>query len=155
MWLLNPFLLKYTDGKLGSPDKSGALLELQKFSPTQSGFVLRPKYWVVQQNHTYRTVNLISGTSGVQQFPVIPSLQSNHLLYREGGVSFISCTIFFVLGIMWNKSSKVRTYLLLSSVHIFSWLHTSSMPSGWPWHTHHTSSLSFLLTKRAAQKDIG
>lgn len=50
-------------------------------------------------------------------------------------------------------SSKVMTYLLLSSVHIFSWPHTSSMPSGWPWHTHRTSSLSSLLTKIAVQRD--
>lgn len=51
--------------------------------------------------------------------------------------------------------SEVMTYLLLSSVRIFSWPRTSSMPSGWPWHTRHTSSLSSLLTKTAVQRDSG
>lgn len=51
--------------------------------------------------------------------------------------------------------SEVLTYLLLSSAHIFSWPRISSRPSGWPWHSHHTSSLSSLLTETAVQGDSG
>lgn len=79
-------------------------------------------------------------------------LQCNGLLYKEGDISFISCGILSVPGTT-CEISEVMTHLLLSSVRIFSWPQTSSMPSGWLWHTHHTSSLSSLLTKIAVERD--
>lgn len=93
------------------------------------------------------------GSNKVQSFQD-SNLQCNFCLERERFPSSLcpSCC-------SWNhvceKSlpAEVMTYLLLSSARIFFWLCTSSRPSGWPWHTHHTSSLSSLLTGTAVQRD--
>lgn len=125
--------------------------------PTQSGFDLRGKHWAVQEICACRTVSLISRTVGVQQSAIIlrqlPAMQLLPQRERFPSPLCPSCS--------WNhvcvKSlpSEVLTYLLLSSAHIFSWPRTSSRPSGWPWHTHRTSSLSFLLKETAVQRDSG
>lgn len=77
-----------------------------------------------------------NATSASERFPspLCPSCSWNHVCVK-------------------SLPSEVLTYLLLSSAHIFSWPRTSSRPSGWPWHTHRTSSLSFLLKETAVQRD--
>lgn len=112
------------------------------------------KHWAVQEICACRASIL-----GVQQSAITPRhLPAMQLLLQRGRDFLPLCVSPFC---SWNpvcvKSlpSEVLTYLLLSSARIFSWPRISSRPSGWPWHSHRTSSLSSLLTETAVQGNSG